>query len=68
MKQVSKEYIKSKKLKLIGSIADTDMSKIILKMERLKEDKSINYYSVDLILFNQETHMGEIRVSFWGEK
>ena len=67
MKQISKEKIKSNNLKMIGSITDNDMSKIILAMERLKEDKRIKYYLVDLILFNQITHKGKIVVSFWGD-
>lgn len=65
MKQISKDQIRYNNLKMIGSIIDNDMSKIILTIERLKEYKRIKYYSMDLILFNQLTHQGKISVSFW---
>lgn len=65
MKQVTKLYAELNNLKKLGSITNTDMSRIILIMERLKENKNVKYYSVDLILFNQETHAGEINISFW---
>ena len=43
MKQITEAYAKLNNLNIVGSITDTDMSKIILKMERLKEDKRIKY-------------------------
>lgn len=67
MKQITKDYAKKNRLKLIRSVSGNDMSKIILAIERLKEDKTIRYYTMDMILFNQLTHKGEISVSFWGE-
>lgn len=66
MKKISTSYAKSKNLKIIGTINEDDMSKAILKMERSKENPEIKYYSVDLILFNQETHVGEIKLTLWG--
>ncbi|MBI2629290.1 hypothetical protein HYW74_04350 [Candidatus Pacearchaeota archaeon] len=67
MKQINKSYAEINNLKRIGKITDNDMSKIIIMMERLKENKKINYYIVDMIIFNQETHEGKIEVSFWGD-
>ncbi|MBS3092642.1 hypothetical protein J4466_04445 [Candidatus Pacearchaeota archaeon] len=65
MKQITKSYAQLNNLKKVGKITNNDMSKIILMMERLKENKKINYYIVDMIVFNQETHEGKIEVSFW---
>jgi hypothetical protein len=67
MKQITKAYAKKENLKLIKSISGEDMSKMILLIERLKEERSIKYYSMDLILFDQINHYGEIIVSFWGD-
>ena len=68
MKEATKEYVKSNNLKMLGSLTSNDMSKVILMIERLKENKEIKYYTVDLILFNQNNHNGTIHVSFWGNK
>ena len=67
MKIISKSYAEKNNLKYICSITDNDMSKIILVIERLKENKNIKYYIVEIILFNQLTHKGQIKVSFWGD-
>ncbi|MFA5258790.1 MAG: hypothetical protein WC979_06320 [Candidatus Pacearchaeota archaeon] len=67
MKEITRKQAESRNLKLIGNIALGDMSKAILLIERLKENKKINYYVVELIVFNQNTNEGEIQVSFWGE-
>ena len=67
MEIISKSYAEKNNLRHIGSIVDNDMSKIILMLERLKENKDIKYYIVEIILFNQLTHDGEIKVSFWGD-
>jgi len=67
MREISKEYVKLNNLKRLGSLTSNDMSKVILMIERLKENKRIKYYTVDLILFNQYAHEGVINVSFWGE-
>ena len=53
MKEITKQYIKEKNLKNLGVIRDTDMSKIILKLERLKENKEIKYYCVEFIVYEQ---------------
>jgi hypothetical protein len=67
MKEISKKYAKDHNLKLIGKIRENDMSKIILKIERLKENKKIKYYCMDMILFDSIKHRGDIEVSFWGD-
>lgn len=67
MKEITPRYANSKNLKLIKQVSATDFSKIILMMERLKENQKIGYYSVDMILFNKETHKGEFNFSFWGD-
>ena len=67
MEIISKSYAEKNNLRHIGSIVDNDMSKIILMLERLKENKDIKYYIVEIILFNQLTHKGQIKVSFWGD-
>ena len=65
MKQITSTYAELNNLKRIGKISDNDMSKIILMIERLKESNKANYYIMDMIIFNQETHEGKIDVSFW---
>ena len=67
MKQITGTYAELNNLKKVGKITDNDMSKIILMMERLKESNKANYYIMDMIIFNQETHEGKIDVSFWGD-
>ena len=67
MEIISKSYAEKNNLRHIGSIVDNDMSKIILMLERLKENKDIKYYIVEIILFNQLTHKGQIKVSFLGD-
>ncbi len=67
MKQIKNSEAKKGKLQLIETISSNDMSKIILAIERLKENEKIKYYSIDMIIFNQETHKGEFKASFWGE-
>ena len=54
-------------LKKLGKIRNSDMSKIILMMERLQESKKIEYYCVDFILFDPKKHIGNIQISFWGK-
>ncbi len=67
MKEISKIYAEKNKLMHICSIIENDMSKVILMIERFKENKDIKYYVVELILFDQLTHKSEIKVSFWGD-
>lgn len=67
MKEITRKQAEEGNLKLIGNIAGKDMSKVILLIERLKENKKIKYYVVELIVYNQNTQEGEIQVSFWGD-
>jgi len=66
MKEITREKAIENNLKLIGNITDIDMSKIILVIERLKENKNIKYYTIESIIYNENTGNGEINVSFWG--
>jgi hypothetical protein len=65
MKEITKEFAQFHNLKKLGSIIDNDISKTILKIERLKENKMILYYTMDLIIFDSIKHQGTIEVSFW---
>jgi hypothetical protein len=68
MKEISKKYIENHQhLKKIGIIRDSDMSKVILKLERLKENKKIKYYCVEFIVFDAAKHIGEIQISLWDD-
>jgi len=67
MKEITKQQATENNLKLVGTMAGKDMSKIILIIERLKENKKVKYYIIESIVFNENTHDGEIRVSFWSE-
>ena len=67
MKEITREFALENNLKSILTISDGDMSKVTLAMERLKEDKRIKYYTMDLIIFNQQTHEGSINLTFWGD-
>ena len=68
MKEITRQQALEKELKLVGKLSAKDMSKIILLIERLKENKKIKYYIIESIVFNENTHDGEISVSFWGEE
>ncbi|MGV8152412.1 MAG: hypothetical protein ACP5OG_04980 [Candidatus Nanoarchaeia archaeon] len=65
MKQITEDYALKHNLKKAGKIRNSDMSKIILLMQRLKEDKKIKYYCMDMIIFEPESNKGDIQVSFW---
>jgi hypothetical protein len=67
MQEITKKQAVEKNYKLIANYAEKDMSKIILLIERLKENKKIKYYIIESIIFNENTHEGEMRVSFWGD-
>jgi hypothetical protein len=67
MREITKEQAIENKLKPIGKISGKDMSKIILAMERLKENNNIKYYIIESIVYNENTGNGEINVSFWGD-
>jgi hypothetical protein len=66
MKEITKQYATENNLKQLGIIKDMDMSKIILKLERLKENKDIKYYCVNFIVYEQAKDEGNIEVSLWG--
>jgi hypothetical protein len=66
MRETTRKQAIENNLKLVGGITAKDISKVILLIERLKEDKNIKYYIIESIVFNENTHDGEIRVSFWG--
>ena len=68
MKEITKQYVKDNNLKNIGVIRDIDMSKIILKLERLKENKEIKYYCVEFIVYEQAKDEGNMEISLWGDK
>jgi hypothetical protein len=65
MLEITKQKAIERNLKLIGRINGKDMSKIILMMERLKENKKIKYYIIESIIYNEKTQEGNIIVSFW---
>ena len=65
MKEITRKQAIEKNLNLVGSLFERDMSKTILFIERLKENKNIKYYTIESIIFNENTHDGEIKVSFW---
>jgi hypothetical protein len=67
MREITSNNIKEKNLKLIGRIANSDFSKVILLMERCKENKKIKYYLMDFIFYNEKTQKGYFKVSFWGD-
>jgi len=66
MKETTRKQAAENNLKLVGGITANDMSKVILLIERLKENKNIKFYIIESIVFNENTHDGEIQVSFWG--
>ena len=65
MKEISKKHAFEHGLSKVGTIQDGDMSKIILKLERAKEDKKIKYYCMDFIIFDAVKPLGNIEVSLW---
>ena len=67
MREITKEYAKEHNLKRLARAENSDMSKLILLMERLKENKQIKYYSMDLIIFNTINQTGNIEISFWAD-
>ena len=68
MINISPHYAKTNNLKKVGRVIEEDMSKVILMIERLKENKKIKYYCVDLILFDEYNHKGNIEISFWSDE
>jgi len=67
MQEITKEYAELNNLKKLAKARNSDISKLILLVERLKENKKIKYYSMDLIIFDSINHRGEIEISFWGD-
>ena len=67
MREITKEYVKEHHLKKVARAENSDMSKLILLMERLKENKQIKYYSMDLIIFDTLNQTGNIEISFWAD-
>jgi hypothetical protein len=65
MKEITIKEAKDKNLKLIGNFLGNNLSRTILILERCKENKKIRYYSMNFIALNEETHNGNIFVSFW---
>lgn len=65
--EITKLTAIEKNLKKKGVIRDTDMSKIILKLERLKEDKDIKYYCMEYIIYDPLKDKGDMEVSLWGD-
>ena len=66
MKETTRKQALENNLKLLGSVTAKDMSKVILLIERLKENENIKYYIIESIVYNENTSDGEIQVSFWG--
>jgi len=66
MKEITKKQAIERKLRHIASYSEKDMSKIILLIERLKENKDIKYYIIESIIYNENTSDGEMHISFWG--
>ena len=67
MRETTRKQAIENNLKLLGSVTAKDMSKVILLIERLKENKNVRYYIIESIVFNENTSDGEIQVSFWSE-
>lgn len=65
MKEISQKQAKEQNLKLVKTISADDMSKVILTIERMKEDNQIKFYTINSIIFNQMNHKGNFNVSFW---
>ncbi len=68
MKEITKIQAKEKNLRFIQRIQGTNLSQTILIMERYNEFKEVKYYVMEFTAVNEETHNGQIVVSFWGDK
>lgn len=67
MKEITTKQAGERNLKLIARLVGTNLSSTILMMERLSEKKNVKYYIMESAVVNEETHNGEIVVSFWNE-
>ncbi|VVB79011.1 Uncharacterised protein [uncultured archaeon] len=65
MREITFNQIREKNLKLVGRISSVDFSKVILMIERAKDNTAIKYYLMDFIFYNQNTQEGYFKVSFW---
>jgi len=68
MKEITKKQAEEKNLKFIQRIQGTNLSQTILILERYNERKEVKYYVMEFTAVNEETHNGQILVSFWGDK
>lgn len=68
MKEISRRQAIKENLNFINVIVETNLSRTILMIERLKENPKIGYYTLELAIIKEETNNGHIVVSFWGEK
>jgi len=64
MKEITRLEAKQRNLRFMGNVIGKNLSQTVLMLERFKESKK-GYYSVDLIALNEETHNGQIMISFW---
>ena len=67
MQEITKEYAKLNNLKKVARVRNNDISKLILLIERLKENRKVSYYSMDFIIFDSINHIGNIEISFWAD-
>ncbi len=65
MKEISRKQAMERNLKLIKTIVGTNLSSTILLIERQKENPLIKHYTMDLAIVKEDTHNGQIFVSFW---
>ena len=65
MKEVTNKEIKEKNLKFITQIVGTNLSHTILILQRMQEISQIDYYLMEFVAVNEETHNGQIIVSFY---
>lgn len=68
MKEITKEQAKENNLKFIQRIQGTNLSQTILIMQRYQEFREVKYYIMEFTALNEETHNGQILVSFWGDR
>lgn len=65
MKEITSNEAKARNLKLIGNLMGNNLSQAVCMLERFKEKDKIKYYSVNFIVLDEETHNGQISISFW---
>jgi len=67
MKEIKLKDASERNLKPLGRYVGRNLSSTILLMQRLSEKKSVKYYIMESAIVSEETHNGEIVVSFWGD-